>query len=107
MKRAPMKNKHKSIPSHERAHYMRVAALPCACCGIEGYSQCAHSNLREHGKGLGIKADYLATFPLCCVRTGIVGCHQSHDQLIGMSRDDAEEATHRYIFETHRKLGIA
>jgi hypothetical protein len=105
--RKPMKRRRKSVPAHENAHYRRVAALPCAECGIEGWSQVAHSNRRQDGKGLGIKAHYLATFPLCCTRPSEIGCHVRHDQCIGMTREEADERTERYIAETHRKLGIA
>jgi len=102
-----MKSRRKSVPARETAHYKRVAALPCAECGIHGYSQAAHSNRHQDGKGLGMKADYLATFPLCCTRPGEVGCHVRHDQLIGMSRDEADERTVRYIAETKQALGVA
>lgn len=101
-----MKSCRKSVPSIEKAHYKRVASLPCAECGIVGYSQCAHSNRHQDGKGLGIKANYLATFPLCATRPGDVGCHVRHDQCIGMTREEADERTGRYIADTHRKLGI-
>ena len=57
-----------------------VAARPCIACGVEGYSQCAHSNQARHGKGRGIKASDEFTFPLCSARPGIVGCHSWHDQ---------------------------
>jgi hypothetical protein len=102
-----MKRSRKSVPAHEKAHYKRVAALPCAECGIHGYSQCAHSNRAEDGKGLGIKAHYLATFPLCCARPGEIGCHVRHDQCIGMTREEADARTALYIADTHRKLGIS
>jgi hypothetical protein len=95
------------VSTEERNHLRRVAALPCACCGIWGYSQAAHSNRYQDGKGRGIKANYLATFPLCCTRPGDVGCHVRHDQCIGMTRAEADAATEIYIGETHRKLGIA
>jgi hypothetical protein len=106
MKRSRLKSRRKSIAAHELNHYKRVAELPCAECGIVGYSQCAHSNRYEDGKGLGIKAHYLATFPLCATRPGEIGCHAKHDQCIGMTREEADERTERYIADTHRKLGI-
>jgi len=106
MKRSAFKPKAKKIPSDELKHYKLVASLPCAECGIEGYSQCAHSNLRHHGKGMGIKANYLYTFPLCCARLGEVGCHIRLDQLIGMSLDESEVKTIGYIEQTHKLLNI-
>jgi hypothetical protein len=96
----------KSIPAEELAHYKRVAALPCARCSIEGFSQAAHSNRQEDGKGAGIKAHYLATFPLCCTRPGINGCHFEHDQCIGGDKAEMDRRTVGYIADTHRKLGI-
>lgn len=105
--RKPMKRSRKAIPAHELAHYKAVASLPCACCGIIGYSQAAHSNRHQDGKGLGLKANYLATFPLCCTRPGIVGCHVAHDQLIGMTREEADARTEIYIADTLAKLARA
>lgn len=102
--RKPMRSIRKSIPAAELAHYKRVAALPCAECGIWGYSQAAHSNRHQDGKGLGVKANYLATFPLCCTRPGEVGCHVRHDQLIGITREEADARTERYIADTINKL---
>jgi len=96
----------KAAPAHEEAHCRAVAALPCANCGIQGYSQCAHSNRKQDGKGMGKKAHYLATFPLCCTRPGVVGCHVEHDQCIGMTRDEADSRTDHYITDTHQKLGL-
>lgn len=102
--RKPMKRNRKSIPATELAHYKAVASLPCVCCGIVGYSQAAHSNRYQDGKGLGIKANYLATFPLCCARTGIVGCHFKHDNCVDMTREEADRRTEQYISSTLRLL---
>ena len=85
-------------------HRRNVASLPCAECGIESFSQCAHANGYEYGKGRGMKSSDLATFPLCCTRIGEVGCHVRHDQLIGMTKDEAREREHRYIFTTLSQL---
>lgn len=54
-----------------------VAAMPCVMCGISGFSQCAHANV---GKGAGIKASDLESFPACCDRPGVRGCHAQLDQ---------------------------
>ena len=81
-----------------------VSTLPCADCGIEGYSQAAHSNLYEHGKGRGMKADDRFIFPLCCDRPGVRGCHTKHDQLIGVTAGKAEENTRRWIIWTYAQL---
>lgn len=36
---------------------------------------------------MGTKASDLETFPLCCVRPSVLGCHFKHDQCIGMTRE--------------------
>ena len=100
------KLKQKKRPAAEIVHFRRVSMLPCACCGVTGHSQAAHSNRYQDGKGAGIKAHFLATFPLCCTRPGIPGCHVEHDQCIGMTRDEADARTEIYIANTQRKLGV-
>jgi hypothetical protein len=101
-----MKSRQNARPTAEILHFRRVAMLACARCGIEGYSQAAHSNRYQDGKGTSVKAHYLATFPLCCARPGIIGCHAEHDQCIGMTREEADARTEIYIADTQRKLGI-
>ena len=58
-------------------HRQAVASLPCIKCGIVGFSQAAHVNFN---KGGALKTSDALTFPLCCTRLGIVGCHVLHDQ---------------------------
>ena len=67
----------KDAPARSEAYRRIVAAMPCANCGIAGYSQHAHAN---EGKGMGIKTDDRAGFPLCAPRPGIEGCHARFDQ---------------------------
>jgi len=88
----------------DEKHFRNVAALPCAQCGIHNYSQCAHSNRSTDGKGGGLKADFRATFPLCCTRPGEIGCHVRHDQYIGITREEASARTDRYLSETETTL---
>ena len=88
-------------------HRRNVAELPCAECGIEGYSQAAHANSSKFGKGRGIKSSDLATFPLCASRPGVVGCHVRHDQYIGITRQEAEERETGYVLSTLIALGAA
>lgn len=73
----------KLAPVRSEEYRRLVAALPCIACGIEGYSQHAHGN---YGKGMSLKTCDLFSFPLCCARPGIVGCHAEHDQG-GQNRD--------------------
>lgn len=67
----------KERPLRSEAYRRLVASLPCACCGIEGYSQHAHENV---GKGWGLKVDDRRGMALCCARPGIEGCHTLFDQ---------------------------
>ena len=67
----------KENPEQNEAYRRLVAAMPCAHCGIQGYSQHAHLNL---GKGLALKTDDRTGFPLCCTRPGEEGCHVRYDQ---------------------------
>lgn len=89
-----------------RDEYLRraVAALPCVACGIEGYTQHAHSNLAAHGKGRGLKSGDEAGMALCATRTGVNGCHVELDLLIGKSYDEAEALTYTYIARTYMAL---
>lgn len=53
--------------------YMRlVRLLPCAMCGIEGYTQFCHA---DEGKGEKIKTDCRRGWPGCGPRVGLNGCH--------------------------------
>jgi hypothetical protein len=67
----------KDKPVRSEAYRRAVASLPCAICGIEGHSQCAHSNA---GKGMGQKSDDRNSFALCGPRPGEAGCHARFDQ---------------------------
>ena len=73
--------------------------MPCIHCGIAGYSQHAHAN---EGKGMGIKTDERAGFPLCAPRPGIEGCHAAFDQyrLLPGGRDEHAEAGERWAERT-------
>lgn len=86
------------------AYRRRVAALPCVCCGVDDHSQAAHANGIEYGKGIGLKADDLACFPLCCDRPGIVGCHRLFDQGGLLTKEERREVTARWISWTRAAL---
>lgn len=85
----------KDAPARSEAYRRIVAAMPCIHCGIAGYSQHAHANA---GKGLGLKTDDRAGFPLCAPRPGIEGCHARFDQyrLLPGGRDEHAEAGERW-----------
>ena len=96
----------KDAPVRSEAYRRAVASLPCAICGVPGYSQCAHSN---SGKGAGIKASDLDSFPLCTVHPVadgrlVQGCHERFDQgalFSKLVRRDLEQA---WIADTQRKI---
>ncbi|CBJ38313.1 conserved protein of unknown function [Ralstonia solanacearum CMR15] len=75
-----------------------VASIPCVNCGRHGATQAAHSNLQEHGKGMGIKATDAATMALC------TKCHAEFDQGKGLTKSDRRELTFRWITATHIAL---
>ena len=67
----------KSAPVRNETYRRAVASLPCAICGMPGYSQAAHGSA---GKGMGFKSCDLTCFPACCDRPGVRGCHSRLDQ---------------------------
>ena len=71
----------KAIVVRSKAYLRLVASLPCRACGMEDYSQAAH--VPADGKGM--KQSDLETFPLCCTRPGVVGCHTEFDQYMMFS----------------------
>ena len=85
--------------SVERVEF--VKRLPCASCGIVGFSENAHIE----GHGTGYKAGYQRIAPLCgagVYRTNVVtgkwepseGCHRAYDRhrLPNFPKDKAEAA---------------
>ena len=77
-----------------------VATLPCIACGVEGFTQVAHSNQAKHGTGRSIKASDEYTFPLCCPRVFSLGCHVEHDACLDMSKDERDALEDEYIAKT-------
>jgi hypothetical protein len=94
----------KSRPVRSESYRRWVASLPCINCSIQGYSQCAHAN----GGGMGTKECDLRTFPLCCTRPGVLGCHRQFDLCIDMTKAQRRELTEDYVKRTQdmaRKVG--
>ncbi|MDP9203501.1 MAG: hypothetical protein M3P26_16460 [Gemmatimonadota bacterium] len=60
-----------------------VKSLPCAACGIEGFSENAHVPPKGEA-GTGYKADWRLTAPLCGPREdgvlSYIGCHRMYDR---------------------------
>ena len=93
----------KERPLRSERYRRAVASLPCAWCGIEGYSQHAHEN---DGKGARLKVDDRRAMPLCCARPGIEGCHIEYDQyrLIPGGRPAHIELGHTLAARTRARL---
>jgi hypothetical protein len=70
-----------------------VAQLPCMHCGLEGSTQCAHSNQLRDGKGRGLKAHDYRVCALC------FRCHAELDQGKKLSKEERVEMWE----EAHRK----
>ena len=90
----------KAAPVRSEAYRRAVASLPCIACGIQGYSQAAH--LPPEAKGM--KQSDLLTFPLCCTRVGIAGCHQDYDQYRLFPRDAAMTVGRAWAADTQRRI---
>lgn len=90
----------KDDPVRSQAYLRAVASLPCIACGIQGYSQAAH--LPPEAKGM--KQSDLLTFPLCCTRVGIPGCHQDYDQYRLFPRDAAMTVGRAWAADTRRRI---
>lgn len=90
-------------PLRSEQYRRAVASLPCAHCGIAGYSQHAHEN---DGKGKGLKRDDRRAMPLCCTRPGIEGCHVAFDQyrLIAGGRQAHIDLGRAMAAQTRRQL---
>lgn len=84
-----------------KAYLRLVAQLPCKHCGIWGYSQAAHAN---SGKGMGIKACDLKTFPLCADRPGQRGCHSLFDQGALLGKDARRLIEPAWVADTQRQI---
>ena len=90
----------KDNPVRSQQYLRAVASLPCIACGIQGYSQAAH--LPPEAKGM--KQSDLLTFPLCCTRVGIPGCHQDYDQYRLFPRDAAMAVGRAWVADTQRRI---
>ena len=91
----------KAAPVRSEAYRRAVATLPCAICGVYGYSQAAHAN---QGKGMGMKACDLTCFPACGPRPGFQGCHAALDQGALFLKAVRRELEPVWAADTMRKL---
>ena len=97
---APAAPIEKSAPVRNEAYRRAVASLPCIACGIQGYSQAAH--LPPEAKGM--KQSDLLTFPLCCVRVGVPGCHQDYDNYRLFPKHAAMTVGRAWAKDTQRRI---
>ena len=91
----------KDAPVRSEAYRRAVASLPCAICGVPGYSQAAHAN---QGKGMGMKACDLTCFPACGPRPGFQGCHAALDQGALFPKAVRREMEPVWAADTRRKI---
>lgn len=91
----------KASPVRSEAYRRAVATLPCAICGVYGYSQAAHANT---GKGMGMKACDLTCFPACGPRPGEQGCHAALDQGALFTKAVRRELEPAWAADTQRKI---
>jgi len=103
---APAAQVAKDAPVRSEAYRRAVASLPCAICGVPGYSQAAHAN---QGKGAGIKASDLDSFPLCTVHPGadgrlVQGCHENFDQGALFTKAVRRELEPVWAADTQRRI---
>lgn len=96
----------KDAPVRSEPYRRAVASLPCAICGVPGYSQAAHAN---QGKGMGIKASDLDSFPLCTVHPGadgrlVQGCHENFDQGALFTKAVRRELEPVWAADTQRRI---
>ena len=96
----PAAHVRKDNPVRSQQYLRVVASLPCIACGIQGYSQAAH--LPPEAKGM--KQSDLLTFPLCCTRVGIPGCHQDYDQYRLFPREAAMTVGRAWAADTQRRI---
>ena len=90
----------KDDPVRSQAYLRAVASLPCIACGIQGHSQAAH--LLPEAKGM--KQSDLLTFPLCCVRLGVPGCHQDYDNYRLFPKHAAMTVGRAWAKDTQRRI---
>ena len=91
----------KEVPVRHEGYRRLVAAMPCKICGIAGYSQCAHANV---GKGMGIKASDLESFPACADRPGVRGCHSLLDQGALFAKHARQALEPAWAADTRRQI---
>lgn len=89
----------------EHEGYKRlVRQLPCAHCGVEGYTQFCHS---DQGKGMGIKTDSRRGWPGCGPHGGVAGCHHLIGSTGTLTREERRDLEDRYAAQTRAQILFA
>lgn len=78
-----------------------VRQLPCAHCGIIGFTQFCHS---DEGKGMGIKTDSRRGWPGCGPHGDSPGCHHLIGSTGTFTREQRRALEERYAAETRAKV---
>lgn len=91
----------KERPVRSEAYRRAVASLPCALCGIEGYSNACHG---DAGKGLSIKSGDLTCWPGCVDRPGVIGCHSRIGALAELAREERRAFERRLAISTQDEV---
>lgn len=103
----PHISKPKQAALRSKAYRLLVAALPCAHCGVIGYSQAAHA---DQGKGMGLKSSDDTCYPACGphFRDGLwlAGCHWEIGTSGAYTRQARRDLEARYAAQTRAKLGM-
>ncbi len=90
-------------PVRSEVYRRLVAAMPCKHCGLEKSSQAAHPPPTAKSR----KECDLETFPLCCTRPGVNGCHVDFDQYRLMPKEDMALAAVLWAAETRAEIRAA
>lgn len=98
---APAAQVEKASPVRNETYRRLVASLPCAICGVPGFSQAAHANT---GKGMAMKACDLTCFPACGPRPGCPGCHAALDQGAMFTKAVRRELEPVWAADTQRRI---
>jgi hypothetical protein len=89
----------------EHEGYKRlVRQLPCAHCGIEGYTQFCHS---DEGKGIGIKTDCRRGWPGCGPHGASPGCHYLIGSTGTFTREERRALEDRYAAGARARINAA
>lgn len=89
----------KKQPNYRNRKLLDLARdMNCVNCGSFGTTVPAHSNLSEHGKGMGLKAHDSMVAWLC------MGCHSEYDQGKEFTKEEKRDFILTMICRTYQKM---